>query len=177
MGRSGGFGIIPSPYPDRSVQPSGPRASPLRRTDATTGSSDDRRQVQAIACCSRGNVSHQVIAAALDEPLRAGTVSARRMCQPHTDLSQSLPQIAFARRACFPARLEHLMRGERPTGLDQGTGQLQRLLGWKRLLGHGLHARRSVRKWPAQRVPRTRLPRPPRGVTIPVVPSRHHVTR
>lgn len=117
-------------------------------------------------------------ATAFDEAVRADAVSARCVSQSDTDLSQTLPQVAFIRRACFPTRLEHLVCSKRPTPSDQSARSPQGLLRWQRLFGDRLDTTRGpVRQRSPQSIAWTGLPRPPRGVAIPVVPScRHHAS-
>ena len=53
----------------------------------------------------------------------AAGIAPVRVRQPHRDLREPLPQVAFARRARFPRRLEHLVRVKRASRPQQLIGQ------------------------------------------------------
>ena len=128
---------------------------------------------RATASRSRPYVGPPVVAyassrtqAALEQPLGADGIAARGVRQGHADLGETLPQVALSLRAGLPARLEHLVRRERPPGLDQLAGSGQRLGRRQRLLGHRLDPHGVVGQRPPELVAGPRLARATESVAV-----------
>jgi hypothetical protein len=79
-----------------------------------------------------------------------------------------LPQIALRLRPCLPSRLINLMCREWSALIQQLVGIPDRLLRRQRIFRDRLDAGTPIRQWPAELVPRTRLPGTSLGVSIPI---------
>ena len=90
--------------------------------------------------------------ATLQQPVGADGVPAGRVGEADADLREALPEVALVVGPRLPARLEHLVRGERPPLAHQAACHLDRLERGQCLLRYGLHAGRPVGQRPAQGV-------------------------
>jgi len=111
-------------------------------------------------------VARQAVSAAPQQARGTASIAAECVRQANGDLSQSLPQVALARRRRFPGCLKHLMRVKREIGVNQILGSCQRfqgrpgpVVGWR--LAGCIPGQR-----PAEFVARSRVPRPPGCISI-----------
>jgi hypothetical protein len=95
----------------------------------------DARHVDAVR---RAAVARQPARSAAQQPRAADRVPSLQVCQPHTHLRKSLPQLALPDRRHLPPGLEHVVGEERPAPSDQVPRQGERLRRWQRLLRHRL---------------------------------------
>jgi len=95
----------------------------------------------------------------LEKPDSAGAVTAGGMGQTHTDLRETLPQVALFVRTRFPTGLQTFMRSERPILPHQPPGQGNCLDRRQRLFRNWLDANSAI----GQRRPRASRGRACRG--------------
>jgi hypothetical protein len=101
------------------------------------------------------------------------------MGQTDGELRQTAPQFAFALWGRLPGALQHLVRVERATRIEQplrlGEGLVR---GQRKVVGHPRDPGRVVRKRPTELVARAGVARASRAVPVPLTtPGRAHAQR
>ena len=135
---------------------------------------DDAAEVQVIGGPAGRRVGLQSAASSFDEAQRADPVATFGMGDAYAQLGQSLPPfLTFLGGTRFPARLEHLVGGERPALRQQLVRSRDCLHRWQRLLGHRLDADAAVRQRATEPIPRTRLPSSSLRISIPIASVTH----
>lgn len=138
---------------------------------------NDRVQVEPVRHTVTRLVLPDSSCTPLEKPDSAGAVTASRMRQAHTDLRETLPQVALLVRTSLPAGLENFMRSEWPTLPHQSPGQDNRLQGRQRLFRNWLDAGSPVGQWAAKSIARARLPRSTNVVPVSASIARHRRPR
>ena len=128
-------------------------------------------QVKPVGPASGRSKRGQSLRGTVEEPSSSSRISASRVRHGHTDLRKPLPQISFLNRSRLPARLQHLVGGERTACLHERSSCFKCLLGRQGLFRHRLHPRSAVRQGPAQSVARPGLTSAAYGVPVTITPS------
>src|SRR4051794_21792920 len=155
-------GTTRSPHPSRSAREPGQRSGAAVRRPAHEGLDGDA--VRRV-----GRVRLEVRRPPLDQGRRALRVAPRGVRESHGDLRQAAPQLPLGLRRALPRVLEHLVRVERPSGVQQRLRLGQR--GGRRTddaLRCALLTGRAVGQRPAQRVAGPGVAGTPRCVTVTV---------
>lgn len=95
-----------------------------------------RHDVHAMRGAPRVHIGLQALTAPLKQASGADVVAPSLVGQPDAELGQPLPQVGLGGRTRLPTRLEHLVCGEWPTGVDQSPRDSHRLVGRQGVLGH-----------------------------------------
>jgi hypothetical protein len=147
------------------------RASPSEVSDVTARLLYGCIHVKPVSPASGRSKRGQSLRGTVEEPISSNRISASRVRHGHTDLRKPLPQISFLNRPRLPARLQHLVGGERTACLHERSSCFKCFLGRQGLLRHRLHPRSAVRQGPAQSIARPGLTSAAYGVPVTITPS------
>ena len=85
------------------------------------GARHGRAEVDPVGRTTASGVRLEPASGPLEQPVGADGVSASSVREPDAELGQALPQVALVVGPGLPARLEHLVRRERPPLAHQAT--------------------------------------------------------